>query len=144
MTRTSVDREYVASLTGLRGLAAVSVFIFHYDHFNPGIRLDQTVPLVGRILQFPLGLGWVGVDLFFVLSGFLLALPFAGARVQQQPSPVLGRYFRRRGLVLRRAPLGAVVAAGAASQRCLPVLGSAGLRGRIRLDPHFATARYAA
>jgi peptidoglycan/LPS O-acetylase OafA/YrhL len=49
----------VPELDGLRGVAVILVVLFHYvDRF----------PLVGIIASR----GWVGVDLFFVLSGFLI------------------------------------------------------------------------
>jgi len=91
-------RRYVVSLTGMRGVAALLVFLFHYEALHPGIRLDLAVPLIGRVLQFPLGFGYAGVDIFFVLSGFLLTIPFARAALVRQPGPDLGRYFRRRFL----------------------------------------------
>ena len=75
---TSGERRYIASLTGLRGIAAILVVLYHYEALHPGIRLDLAVPLIGSILQFPLGFGFAGVDIFFVLSGFLLTLPLRG------------------------------------------------------------------
>jgi len=99
---TVQGRRYVASLTGLRGLAAVFVFIFHYGYFNPGIRLDLAVPFIGKILHFPVGFGFSGVDMFFVLSGFLLSLPFARATLTGAAHQPLKRYYRRR--VLRVFP----------------------------------------
>lgn len=95
-TGPSSGREYVAALTGLRGIAAFSVFLFHYSALHPGIRLDLSVPVIGYLLQLPLGLGFAGVDLFFVLSGFLLALPFARASLSGQPAPSRPKYFKRR------------------------------------------------
>jgi peptidoglycan/LPS O-acetylase OafA/YrhL len=89
-------RHYVASLTGLRGIAALFVFIYHYGYFNPGIRLDLTIPVIGKALQFPLGFGFAGVDLFFVLSGFLLSLPFARATLSRSAHPPLTQYYKRR------------------------------------------------
>ena len=93
---TDQTRNYVASLTGLRGVAALFVFLYHYGTLNPGIRLDLTVPLIGQALQFPLGFGFTGVDLFFVLSGFLLSLPFARATLTRSTTQPLGRYYKRR------------------------------------------------
>jgi len=72
------------------------VFLYHYHSLNPGIRLDLSVPIIGSALQFPLGFGSVGVTLFFVLSGFLLTLPFAGAALTNAPPPALGSYYKRR------------------------------------------------
>jgi peptidoglycan/LPS O-acetylase OafA/YrhL len=95
-------REYINSLTGLRGVAALSVFLYHYGALHPGIRLDLSIPLLGILLQTPIGLGFVGVDLFFVLSGFLLSLPFAHACLRGEKLPLFGPYLRRR--VLRVFP----------------------------------------
>src|SRR5690606_23760720 len=47
-------------------------------------------------------LGWFGVDVFFSLSAFLLALPFAHAAAEQRQHPRWSDYFRRR--VLRIMP----------------------------------------
>lgn len=94
--RANQSRNYVAALTGLRGVAALFVFVFHYGSLNPGIRLDLSVPVIGTALQFPLGLGFAGVDLFFVLSGFLLTLPFANIALSNAHQQAPGTYYKRR------------------------------------------------
>lgn len=53
-------------LDGLRGLAVLLVMLFHY-----GTMLDSHY-LFQSGLMFMVRLGWTGVDLFFVLSGFLI------------------------------------------------------------------------
>jgi peptidoglycan/LPS O-acetylase OafA/YrhL len=92
------NRNYIAALTGLRGMAALFVFLYHYAALHPGIRMDLLIPFFGVVLQFPLGLGFVGVDLFFVLSGFLLTLPFAGAALGMNQKPAVAGYLKRRFL----------------------------------------------
>jgi peptidoglycan/LPS O-acetylase OafA/YrhL len=73
MTEASVsDRETRENipLTSVRGLAALGVFIAHI-----GVLFWPFLP---RRLAIPLVCGWMGVDLFFVLSGFILATVYAG------------------------------------------------------------------
>ncbi|MBC7950118.1 MAG: acyltransferase [Chitinophagaceae bacterium] len=55
MLPTTLNRSYYPALDGLRGIAIVLVICCHNFNFIPYFRL-----------------GWVGVDLFFVLSGFLI------------------------------------------------------------------------
>jgi peptidoglycan/LPS O-acetylase OafA/YrhL len=57
--------SHLPALTGLRGLAAVYVFIVH-------IELPKTFISKYAILENYKELGWVGVPLFFVLSGYLI------------------------------------------------------------------------
>src|SRR5204862_4357829 len=79
------DRERQPGLDLLRALAIALVVIYHAALF--GFKLP------GRVDRF----GWIGVDLFFVLSGYLiggqLLAPLArGQRIN------LGRFFARRAL----------------------------------------------
>jgi peptidoglycan/LPS O-acetylase OafA/YrhL len=56
----------VPSLDGLRGVAAIAVMMFHFNiFFLPQSRLSEVMPFIGR--------GYVAVDLFFLLSGFVMA-----------------------------------------------------------------------
>jgi len=64
-TDSYFGRNFVA-LDGLRGLAILSVMVTHFDAARFGL------PLVDRAMMMAKSLGWVGVDLFFVLSGFLI------------------------------------------------------------------------
>lgn len=86
------------ALTGLRGLAAAWVMIFHaWGASEPRL---MPVPLFGTDIDFTwfFASGWVGVDIFFTLSAFLLALPFAYAAATQTAQPRLADYLRRRCL----------------------------------------------
>lgn len=58
----------VPELDGLRGLAILSVMAFH---FTAGDALAVPGTVAGFVKR-TLVMGWVGVDVFFVLSGFLI------------------------------------------------------------------------
>lgn len=60
MTRDYSERLY--GLDHLRALAIVLVVLFHYRAFKH----PEWIDMIGRF-------GWTGVDLFFVLSGFLIS-----------------------------------------------------------------------
>jgi peptidoglycan/LPS O-acetylase OafA/YrhL len=64
-------RPTIAALTGLRAVAAVWVVLFHYR--------DDLLTLVpaARPLEPLMSAGYLGVDVFFVLSGFVLAYNYS-------------------------------------------------------------------
>src|ERR1700689_5530178 len=59
-------RVPVPELDGIRGMAILLVVIFHWGAFDEGHSI-----LPGKLERL-LSFGWSGVDLFFVLSGFLI------------------------------------------------------------------------
>jgi peptidoglycan/LPS O-acetylase OafA/YrhL len=59
------EKKYV-SVQALRGLAALSVMFFHFRYL-----INEQYPSVGDYL---FGWGAMGVDLFFVISGFVITL----------------------------------------------------------------------
>lgn len=60
-------QRHIPALDGVRGTAAAMIFVYHY---GGGAQSSfQPLRLVGNLLH----LGWVGVSLFFVLSGFLIS-----------------------------------------------------------------------
>src|SRR2546430_2063210 len=71
--------RYIAGLDGLRAIAALAVF---------GVHLQQMTGLKGSFGPFDverlLANGNTGVCLFFMLSGFLLSLPFYGSQAVLQ------------------------------------------------------------
>jgi peptidoglycan/LPS O-acetylase OafA/YrhL len=79
-------RLEIPGLTGMRGLAAMYVMLFHF--------LDSPSGVIPAWLNWFSGVGWSGVDFFFVLSGYLLATIYSEPTTQ---------YFVRR--IFRTFPL---------------------------------------
>ena len=88
----------LAYLDGLPGVAVLLVVVFHVWILSgtPGIAV--TVPLIGRTenLTIFFAAGFVGVNLFFVLSGFLLSQYWLRADYDGRPRPSTRRYLRHR------------------------------------------------
>ena len=84
------------ALTGLRGLAALWVLIYHaWVYVTPQEILLDVLGSTIRVHTF-FSLGWSAVQLLFVLSGFLLTLPYARANAGLAPRPALFRYLVKR------------------------------------------------
>ena len=69
MSERPADLQRIPELDGVRGCAIVLVLLWHYVAEQIHAPLQSAA---GRVAQV-LGLCWSGVDLFFVLSGFLIA-----------------------------------------------------------------------
>ncbi len=96
-----MERSHVKALDGLRGVAILSVLLFHAHVYGLAVPLSESAAqsLVGRLTNAVAwaswNFGWVGVDLFFLLSGFLITTSLYGSK--QQPG-ALRRFFLRRAL----------------------------------------------
>jgi peptidoglycan/LPS O-acetylase OafA/YrhL len=89
---------YIPELDGIRGLAVCMVFA---DHMLGGWATPaDTLARVPALVRFILGHGWLGVDLFFVLSGFLIT----GILLDSREKPNYFRNFYARRF-LRIIPL---------------------------------------
>lgn len=91
MTATT---DYYPALTGLRGLAAAWVMLLHLWL----LAVAPAVVVAGVDITPVFSCGMLGVDLFFVLSGFLLGQPFLAWIDRRRPFPDLVTFFKRRYL----------------------------------------------
>lgn len=86
-------------VNGLRGVAIVAVVYHHVLSLDYTPIFEARFERVGPYQFTPstlLSNGWLGVNLFFLLSGFVLALPYAlGQRTFSSPRDVLAFYVRR-------------------------------------------------
>jgi peptidoglycan/LPS O-acetylase OafA/YrhL len=88
--------SHITPLDGLRGIAVIAVLCFHFAWTFP----EGTALAV--VLKKLLWIGWVGVDLFFVLSGYLITRGLVAT--SDKPVGVrLRKFWARR--VLRIFPL---------------------------------------
>ncbi len=97
LSRITSGGRLIPEVDGLRFLAIVPVLLHHLQIFileRSGIAF--TPGTFSRFLQDIIRQGKFGVDLFFVLSGFILALPFARAIRGEGPPVRLRRYYVRR------------------------------------------------
>jgi len=84
-----VGIKHIPELDGFRGVAVLMVMIEHiYESAPTGVTPSKP-------LEFVLTHGWLGVDLFFVLSGFLIT----GILLDERERPDYFRgFYRRRAL----------------------------------------------
>jgi peptidoglycan/LPS O-acetylase OafA/YrhL len=84
------------SIDALRGIAALGVVFYHAiwqgSNATPGNFARWPV----KLLQFVSSFGYIGVFLFFVISGFCIHLQWAKARVNGQPQSIQFVSFWRR------------------------------------------------
>lgn len=84
-------RVEIKPLTGLRGAAAAWVVLFHVRAARPD-QFDQALPFVRDWFNPVLSRGHLALDIFFVLSGFVLALNYLD-HVGKKPDPGAMRQF---------------------------------------------------
>ncbi|WP_092867483.1 acyltransferase family protein [Hyphomicrobium facile] len=83
-----------AMIDGLRGVAALAVFLFHC---NEGQQLTSLMAAAPAWVEWTIHRGHLGIAIFFVLSGFVIAHSLRGVAVT---FPLVGRFLLRRSVRL--------------------------------------------
>ncbi len=95
--RITSSGQFIPEIDGLRFVAIFSVFIYHLAGDVLRHTPQQNQPAVGsNLLLAVTQVLNIGVPLFFVISGFILSMPFAAACLHQRRPVSLTKYFLRR------------------------------------------------
>src|SRR6185503_8496299 len=91
LSRVSSSGRFIPEIDGLRFVAISGVIFLHLAEFM----VSKSGAPPRDSLYIIAGQGFFGVELFFVISGFILSLPFAEGHLGLRPRPSLGSYFKR-------------------------------------------------
>ncbi len=83
-------------IDGLRGVAAILVIFFHL-YYRATSPLHPVLARMPGVITWGLDRGWIGVDIFFVLSGFVIARSLLNDRITPA---FFGRFVLRRSIRL--------------------------------------------
>jgi peptidoglycan/LPS O-acetylase OafA/YrhL len=87
----------LTSIDALRGIAALGVVLYHAVAQTGNAVPNNLFQYPVKLGQFVSSFGYVGVFLFFVISGFCIHLQWAKARAAGQPQQIkFGEFWRRR------------------------------------------------
>ncbi len=95
--RVTRDGRWIPEIDGLRFVAIMSVLLYHMfgELQNRSGRVISVEPRYAGLF-WPIANGNCGVSLFFIISGFVLALPFARHFLKGAGTVSLRKYFMRR------------------------------------------------
>ena len=88
----------IAAIEGMRGVAVAWIVVFHWfvvrglesgDPWNESIAASRALTVI-------VSNGYLAVDLFFLITGFLLTLPWWRHAAEGRPAPSAREFYRRR------------------------------------------------
>src|SRR5579864_3453549 len=97
LSRVTSSGAFIPVIDGLRFVAISSVFLYHLVGYV--IAKSPVACAEARMdtwLGVALDKGWFGVNLFFLISGFIISLPFAAHHLEQRRPVSLRSYYLRR------------------------------------------------
>jgi len=136
----------LAHMDGIRAIAVLFVLCIHSWGHAEAPQYLVTVPVIHYVFSLSGIIAYmgVGVDLFFVLSGFLLAQHWMRADYLGQPKPSLKRYFKQR--IFRIVPAYYVclfLTLVLLTPGYIPISLVTGHYGRLSILSHLAFLQYA-
>jgi peptidoglycan/LPS O-acetylase OafA/YrhL len=95
--RVTSSGNFISEIDGLRFIAIGTVVLFHLVvNLSFKSPIHYAVPSSGNVLVSIARYGFHGVELFFIISGFILAYPFASYYLKGRKHVNLRQYFLRR------------------------------------------------
>lgn len=95
LKRSTASTVYIPEIDGVRFLAISVVSFYHLNNFFLA-KAPYNFNVSHNLLNIFLQNGFKGVQVFFVISGFILALPFAKYFLLAEKKPSLKNYYLRR------------------------------------------------
>ncbi len=97
LTRITSGGKLIKEIDGLRFIAIIPVLIQHFsERFQRNTISVYEIQSVDQYINLLASRGFLGVYIFFVISGFVLALPFAAHKFQDKKKVHVSSYFWRR------------------------------------------------
>lgn len=90
---------YIPAIEGLRGIAVLWVVLFHYVAVRSGGSFADPLTAwvdASTVAKIIIRNGYLGVDLFFLITGFLLTLPWFKHAAEGRPVPSARDFYIRR------------------------------------------------
>lgn len=93
----TLDSTRLRGIDALRGAAAIGVVLYHSVDQGSKTVPNNLLRYPVHVLQFGSSFGYIGVFLFFVISGFCIHLQWARARAEGKTSQLrFGTFWKRR------------------------------------------------
>lgn len=97
LSRVTNSNRYIPEVDGLRFFSIMTVVLLHMGtHLKRSMDIQFATPPSDTLIGWVSEKGGLGVDVFFAISGFILALPFINHYLKQGKKPKLDAYFTRR------------------------------------------------
>jgi len=97
LTRITSGGKLIKEIDGLRFMAILPVMVQHFtERFDRYSTASFVRSPIDDLTAYVAGRGFLGVYIFFVISGFVLALPFASHKFMSTKEVNISSYFWRR------------------------------------------------